>query len=93
MEDQILVSCDCGCGNGFVINFKYWSENDSYVCLSSTTTGFYSQQCRFGSRIARCIKAAWFMLCGNEFYLHDIMLNKRQWNDFVDAINKIGKID
>ena len=51
--------------------------------------GFYAHQCGLGKRLLRRIKAAWFMLCGKEYLLHEIVLDKDHWASFVGAINEL----
>ena len=89
MKKDISVFCNCGCSNGFLINLRFMLYDDGDVYIDTITSGFCAQQCGFIKRLARRIKAAWFMLCGKEFYLHEITLNKEQWNEFVEAVNEV----
>lgn len=89
MKDNISVFCNCGCDEGFLIKFRFEYDDDDRVYISTLTSGFYVHQCGFLEKIKRRIKAAWFMLCGKEFYLHDIVLNRKQWHEFVESINKV----
>ena len=92
MDNNIIITCGCGCGDGFEIIFKYHDEHDC-VYLSTTTSGFYAMQDSFTKRLSRRIKAAWFMLRGKEFLLHEVIISKERWNNFVDEVNKIGKFN
>lgn len=89
MNKNISTFCKCGCTNGFVVQFKFESNEFFDVYISTTTAGFYARQYSFLGRLKCRIKAAWFMLCGKEFYLHEIVLNKEQWNEFVQAVNEV----
>lgn len=89
MHKDINMVCDCGCGNGFLIQFRFDYDDDDMIYISTVTSGFYAQQCSFRKRLARRIKSAWFMLLGKEFYLHEIVLNKEQWSEFVNTVNKV----
>lgn len=91
IENNIIISCGCGCGDGFEIAFKCCDDEYDCVYLSTTTSGFYAMQDSFARRMARRIKAAWFMLMGKEFLLHEVIVNKERWNNFVDEVNNIGK--
>ena len=93
MEKDININCSCGCGNGFLISFRFLLDNDGDILIDTITSGFSAHQCGFIKRLARRIKAAWFMLRGKEFYLHEIALNKEQWNGFVDAVDAVGKLE
>jgi hypothetical protein len=57
--------------------------------MSTVTSGFVAHQMWGLHRIIRRIKSAWFMLRGKEHLLHDIVLTKEQWNDFVKAVNEV----
>lgn len=89
MNKDINVLCSCGCSDGFSIKFRFEYDDDDLVFISTLTSGFYSQQCSFINRIKRRIKAAWFMLRGKEFYLHEIVLTKEQWGEFVKTVNEV----
>lgn len=89
MNNSIATFCNCGCGEGFVIKFCFEYDDDDRVYISTVTPGFYAHQCGFLERIKRRIKSAWFMLCGKEFYLHEIVLDREQWHEFVKSVNKI----
>lgn len=86
MKD-INIRCKCGCGEAFQIIFRVDDEED-YAIISTLTAGFYMHQTDFFGRMKRRIQAAWYMLMGKEFYLHEVVLDKAQWNEFVDEINK-----
>lgn len=91
IENNIIICCGCGCGDGFEIAFKCCDDGYDCAYLSTTTSGFYAMQDSFARRMARRIKAAWFMLMGKEFLLHEVIINKERWNNFVDEVNNIGK--
>ena len=90
MKKDINISCNCGCGDGFSFTFRIEDDDEiDWVYLSTFTSGFYSMQCNLLTILKRRIRAAWFMLRGKEFYLHDIVLTKEQWNDFVNTVNEV----
>lgn len=89
MNNNITTFCNCGCDEGFLIRFRFEYDDDDRVYISTITPGFYAHQCGFLDRIKRRIKSAWFMLCGKEFYLHEIMLDREQWKNFVKSINEV----
>lgn len=82
--------CRCGCTEGFRLNF-YVEEANPFVIISTTTTGFYAKQYKPMRVIWERIKAAWFMLRGKEYRLHEIVLHEEQWKEFVEDINKANK--
>lgn len=90
MKKDINISCNCGCGNGFSFTFRIEDDDDfDYVYLSTFSSGFYANQCKFLKILKRRIQAAWLMLRGKEFYLHEVVLTKEQWKDFVKAVNEV----
>lgn len=90
MKKYINILCNCGCGDVFTFTFMIEPDGEfDYVYLSSFTSMFYSIQHSFFKTLKRRIQAAWFMLRGKEFLLHEVILTKEQWNDFVKAVNEV----
>lgn len=88
MHDACVIRCSCGCGNGISVDFKFTKVNGC-VYVETIVPGFYAYQGNFVSRLFRRIKAAWFMLIGKEYALHEIVLDKEHWTYFVKAINEL----
>lgn len=88
MQKDLHIHCTCGCGNGFQIMFRF-EEDENYAYIDTLTSGFYSEQRGIWDTIKRRIKAAWFMLRGQEYRLHEVVLSKDQWNEFVETANKV----
>ena len=90
MKKDINIYCNCGCINGFSFTFRIEDDDDlDYVYLSTFASGFYAYQCKFLKILKERIKAAWFMLRGKEYHLHEVILTKEQWDDFVKAVNEV----
>lgn len=88
MRKDMNILCDCGCGNGFQIIFRF-DTDEKYVYIDTLASGFYAGQRGIWATIKSRIQAAWFMLIGKEYRLHDVMLNKEQWKEFVKTANTI----
>lgn len=88
MKRTFHTCCQCGCGNGFLISVRCEDE-DGYMTISTTTSGFMALQPGVWGTIKRRIKAAWFMLRGKEYCLHDVILDKNHWNQFTKFINMV----
>ena len=88
MCDACTIRCSCGCGNGLFVDFKF-TEVDGNVYVETVVPGFYAYQGGFILRLLRRIKAAWYMLIGKEYTLHEIVLDKEHWTYFVGAINEM----
>lgn len=93
MKHDITINCDCGCGAAFNIVLRVeWSEGE-FAYINTLIPGFYANQRRLIDIIKYRVKLAWLMLRGKDYYFHEVALDKRHWNEFVDAVNKVGKID
>lgn len=89
----VSVMCHCGCSNGMMIKLRI-TDDEEIICLESLVSGFFAHQTGLFQRIKRRIRAAWFMLCGKEYSLHEVMLSKEEFIEYVDAINRMyRKID
>lgn len=88
MQKDINILCTCGCGNGFQITFLL-NEDEDFAYIDTLASGFYSGQRGIWKTIYNRIKAAWFMLRGKEYHLHEIVLSKEQWKEFVAAANEV----
>lgn len=84
----INTICECGCGNGFLVRINVEDE-ERYVTISTTSSGFMSKQGGICESIKNRIKSAWFMLRGKEYYLHDVVITKKEWSKFLSAINTV----
>ena len=92
MTEKVNVFCSCGCGKGFRVIFRFDDEDD-FVGISTVIPGFFAKQSSIFNIIRQRFKAAWFMLRGKEYCLHDIVLTKKQWVEFAEAANAVGKVE
>ena len=90
MKGVFHTCCECGCGNGFLVSLLF-DDEEGYVTISTTTSGFMAMQGGVLETIKNRIKSAWFMLRGKQYYLHDVILDKSEWKQFVKFINHIEK--
>ena len=92
MSYKVNVLCDCGCHNG--LHMHICADKDDVVdsvYIMTTASPFFTKQCGIFGTIKNRIKAAWFMLRGKEYMLHDLILESESWNEFVNAVNKLRK--
>lgn len=82
----IHTDCHCGCGNGLRVVLRAFSDED-FVFIDTTTSCYYAHQLNFWSILRRRFQAAWHMLRGKEYCLHEIVLSREEWKDFVSRIN------
>lgn len=90
MKRNVTTYCKCGCGEGFVVNF-YLVGDSGCVFVNTATPGFTAEQRGIWDTVKKRIKAAWFMLRGKEYVLHDIILYKDDWKDFLKTLNEFDK--
>ena len=90
MTDIVCTYCKCGCGNGFAITF-YAEYEYGHVVISTATSGFLALQNGIFKAVKRRIKAAWFMLCGREYCLHDVVLSKEEFNVLLNGLNQFNE--
>lgn len=88
MHDNFTVYCRCGCRDGFCIDFRF-AEDLGDVIIESVTSGYGARQPGFFYRLKRRLLAAWFMLRGKEFTLHEVVLDRDLWSDFVYKVNEM----
>lgn len=86
-DQNVVTYCGCGCVRGFVVNFKFAADEDE-IFFSSTTSSFEAHQTGFFGRLKRRIRAAWFMLTGKEYLLHEVILTKAEFSRFLRALNR-----
>ena len=86
-KEVIKVDCGCGCSCGNAFNLEIWLEDwDEYCFISSQASVFYLKQTSFFQVWKARFKAAWAMLCGKEYCLHEICLNKEQYNNLINKM-------
>lgn len=90
MADAIIkINCGCGCGCDDSFNIQFWFEEfDDWCIFSSQASVFYLKQTSFFQVWKARIKAAWAMLRGKEYCLHEVCLTKEQYNNLVDEMIK-----
>ena len=94
MRKNVIINSDCGCGAAFNIAIRLDRiDDDGFVVVETLVPGFYAHGLNTIAIIKYRVKAAWYMLRGKEYNLHEVALDKKHWNEFVDAVNEVGKIN
>lgn len=82
-DDELIVSCKCGCDEG--IHFKIANfDNNDYVFVTFTSGDFYTQQAPFIEKL----KKIWAIICNKDFYYSEITMSKNDFNEFKEWINR-----
>ena len=85
--NDIHVHCSCNCGD--CIDMRFFIDDDEDFCYIGTSASvFYMKQEGLWGTICQRLKAAWFMLRGKEYRLHELVLS---WEDYQNFADKIGK--
>ena len=88
-DRSIKVDCGCSCKCGNAFGIEIWLEEDADYCfLSSYASVFSLKQDSFFNVWKSRIKAAWHMLMGKEYCLHEVCLSREQYNRLLDSLNK-----
>ena len=87
-EKQIIVECECG-----THLFKIISYNDSEeIYFDIWSSNFCNKQKKpILSKISNKIKMIWFAITGKEYRLEDFILNKKDVNSLIEALQNITK--
>jgi hypothetical protein len=81
---EFNLECECGCET---IRFIDYEDED--LGIEFMVSSFYAKQEGIFWIIWHRLKAAWFMLSGKEFLLHDIILNKQELTNFKSFVSKL----
>lgn len=86
-EIKIPCGCSCKCGNAFDVDI--WLDDfDEFCFISSQASVYYLKQNSFFQVWKARIKAAWYMLMGKEYCLHEICLNRDQFDKLLNTMIK-----
>lgn len=81
------IQCDCGCGNEVSVELVIRnSQDDCDVSIRTVCSCFISKQEGPWRIFKRRLKAAWFMLTGQEYLLHDVILDTGEWRALVENL-------
>lgn len=84
-----VLNCRCHCGSSIVFEFD---PMDGEICISTMAELFVTKQHPIRNGIKDKLKAAWAMLRGKEYCLHEIILADDKWDEFVKCVNEIDEI-
>ena len=85
----LIVNCNCGCDEE--IHIKKFTDSDEEYYLSIHTSKFYSNQKGIFRLIGHRIKLAFKMLFGKEYLLCDLVLSKKEIDEFINKLEEIKK--
>jgi hypothetical protein len=83
-DEEMIVSCNCGCDEGMRIRIDKDDEDDGYAYNSYLSGKFYSEQGRFKDKM----KKIWAVIRNKDFYYNDICMSKKEFEEFKEWINR-----
>ena len=78
------IRCDCGCGNEIVVDLAVRDRNSYDVSVHTVCSCFFAKQEGPWRTLERRLKAAWFMLTGQEYLIHDVVMDANEWHALVE---------
>lgn len=83
-DDELIVSCKCGCDEGIHLKIYDYKDGD-YAFLTYTNGNFYTQQ---RTPFFEKLKKIWAIIRNKDFYYSDIVFTKDDFNKFKEWINR-----
>lgn len=87
--DEVVIDCTCGCNDGIRIKINKYDEDD--YCIASYVNGnFYRDQSTgFWSCLGKKIKKMWRIFWNKDFYYSEIIMTKKDFEEFRNYIDSI----
>ena len=86
---SIYADCACHCGDGIEIKVFVDADDDDFCFMSTRASVFYMKQDGIINTIKSRLKAAWYMLRGKEYCLHEIVLTLAEYKHLVELMNNM----
>lgn len=81
------LTCECGCGNGLDVYIRVQDIPSSEdVAISTLCSCFMAHQDGIWETIKKRVRAAWLMLTGKEYLLHDIVVDRLMWKEMMKTM-------
>jgi len=87
-NSELIVSCDCGCGDGLLWKANRFDEEGEQYFVSLTEHGWYAKQT---GRIKPYFRRIWKALCGKEYYLTELIMTKSEVEDLSEFLHQLAK--
>lgn len=79
---KVYVDCDCGCGDAFKLEAYDWSD------VEVAGLRFFNPNVHtFREKLYRI----WCAIFHHNYYVVDVLMEYKDWKDFVKYVNKIDK--
>lgn len=88
-DKELVITCDCGCDNGIHFKVDRDDETDMYCIMAFMNGNFYRDQNeKILSVIMKKLKKIWAIVRNKDYYYSDIIVNKQEYEEFKEYINK-----
>lgn len=85
---ELIVTCNCGCEDS--IHIKVENISDDYFAFVSYMNGnFYTDQNNCFTTLKNKIKKIWSIIRNKDYYYSDIVLTKKEFEDFKQFLNQL----
>jgi hypothetical protein len=85
-NDELIVSCDCGCGKSLLWQAKQFDDEDEGCYVSLVEHSWYAKQ---DSKLKSYFKRLWKALRGREYCLTELVLKKEEIKEFTLFLNRL----
>lgn len=88
-KKELVVTCKCGCGDGFhTIKVEPDEHDDTYFIMSYISSNFYRNQNRCFSLLKNKLKKIWSIIRNKDYYCSDVIMKKEDFQQFKEYINQ-----
>ena len=84
---ELIATCNCGCEDS--VHIKVENISDDYFAFVSYMNGnFYTDQNSCFTTLKNKIKKIWSIIRNKDYYYSDIVLTKKEFEDFKQFLNQ-----
>ena len=85
-NDELIISCDCGCGTGLLWQAKKFDDEAEQYFLCLTEHSWYAKQT---GRVKPYFKRLWNAIRGKEHYLTELVMTKYEVAEYADFLRHL----
>ena len=88
-KKELIVTCDCGCGQAFNIIIDRDPDLDQYAYMCFMKNNFVTEYEKNPLRTLKIkLKKIWFILRGKDYCYSDTVMSKKDFEEFKRYINQ-----
>ena len=81
-NSEMIISCKCGCDDG--LRIKIEKDEEDYCFMTYLSGNWYKEQAGFIKKL----KKIWAIIRNKDFYYSEIILNKKDWEEYKKWIHE-----